>query len=144
MRLPRGALRSRNFRLLLACDVISGTGNAVAFVAIPFSVLAIGGSASDVGYVATASLLPMIAFLLVGGVAGDRFPRHKVMMAANGLQAVAQATAAILVLAGEARVWQLLVLVAVRGIGLGLYFPASQGLLPQTVPEDQRAQANAI
>ena len=78
MRLPRGALsrgalRSRNFRLLLACDVISGTGNAVAFVAIPFAVLSIGGSASDVGYVATASLLPMIAFLLVGGVVGDRF-----------------------------------------------------------------------
>jgi MFS family permease len=94
MRLPRGALspgalRSRNFGLL-ACDVISGTGNAVAFVAIPFAVLAIGGSASDVGYVATASLLPMIAFLLLGGVAGDRFSRHKVMMAANALQAVAQ------------------------------------------------------
>jgi MFS family permease len=69
----------------------------VAFVAIPFAVLAIGGSASDVGYVATASLLPMIAFLLVGGVAGDRFPRHKVMMAANGLQPVAQPAAACLV-----------------------------------------------
>jgi len=54
MRLPRGALQSRNFRLLVACDVISGTGNAVAIVAIPFAVLAIGGSASDVGYVATA------------------------------------------------------------------------------------------
>ena len=71
MRLPRGALQSRNFRLLLACDVISGTGSAVATVAIPFAVLAIGGSASDVGYVATASLIPMIVFLLVGGVAGD-------------------------------------------------------------------------
>ena len=47
-------------------------------------------------------------------------------------------------LVGEARIWQLLVLVAVRGIGPGLYLPASQGLLPQTVPEDQRAQANAI
>src|SRR5262249_25082802 len=80
----------------------------------------------------------------VGGVAGDRFARHKVMMTANGLQAVAQAIAAILVLTGHARVWQLLILVGLRGVGLGLYFPASQGLLPQTVPEDQRAQANAI
>ena len=144
MRLPRGALQSRNFRLLLACDVISGTGSAVATVAIPFAVLAIGGSASDVGYVATAYLIPMIVFLLVGGVAGDRFARHKVMMVANGLQAAAQGASAILVLAGEAQVWQLLVFAGVRGIGLGLYYPASQGLLPQTVPEDQRAQANAI
>lgn len=30
-----GPLRSRNFRLLLACDVISVTGTAVANVAIP-------------------------------------------------------------------------------------------------------------
>ena len=56
--------------MLLACDVISGTGNAVAFVAIPFAVLAIGGSASDVGYVATASLIPMIVFLARAGWRG--------------------------------------------------------------------------
>lgn len=137
-------MRSRNFRLLLACDVVSGSGNAVATVAIPFAVLAIGGTATDVGWVATAALVPMIAFLLVGGVAGDRFPRHKVMMVANALQAAAQATASILVLTGEAKVWHLMVLAAVRGTGLGFYYPASQGLLPQTVPETDRAQANAI
>ncbi len=137
-------MQSRNFRLLLACDVISGTGSAVATVAIPFSVLAIGGTAADIGWVATAALVPMIASLLVGGVAGDRFPRHKVMMAANAMQAAGQAAAAFLVLAGEARVWQLVVLAAVRGAGLGLYYPASQGLLPQTVPEADRAQANAV
>jgi MFS family permease len=144
MRLPRGALQSRNFRLLVACDVISGTGNAVAIVAIPFAVLAIGGSASDVGYVAAASLVPMLVFLLFGGVAGDRLPRHKVMMAANSLQAAAQGTSAVLVLTHHAFVWELLVLAAARGTGLGFYFPAAQGLLPQTVPEQDRAQANAI
>ncbi len=137
-------MRSRNFRLLLACDVTSGIGSAVAIVAIPFAVLAIGGTAADVGWVATAALVPMIAFLLIGGVAGDRFARHKVMMAANATQGTAQAAAAILMLTGTARVWELLVLAAVRGMGLGFYYPASQGLLPQTVPEGDRAQANAL
>jgi MFS family permease len=33
---------------------------------------------------------------------------------------------------------------AVRGAGWGFYFPAAAGLLPQTVPADQRAQANAM
>ena len=144
MRLPGGALRSRNFRLLAGCDVISGTGNAVAYVAIPFAVLRIGGDASDVGYVATASLVPMIAFMLLGGVAGDRFPRHKVIVAANSAQALAQGVAATLVFAHQARVWELIVLAAIRGTGLGFYYPAAQGLLPQTVPEEDRAQANAI
>src|SRR6266566_6591152 len=62
----------------------------------------------------------------------------------DGLQSAAQGAAAILVLTGQARVWELLALAAARGVGLGLYYPASQGLLPQTVPADQRAQANAI
>jgi MFS family permease len=144
VRLPRGPLASRNFRLLLGCDVVAGTGNAVALVAIPFAVLAIGGSVADVGYVAAASLVPMVAFLLVGGVIGDRMARHKVMMAANLIEGSAQAGSAILVLTGHAMVWELIVLSAVRGIGLGFYYPAAQGLLPQTVPAEQRAQANAI
>jgi MFS family permease len=134
--MPAGPLQSRNFRLFLACDAISVTGTAVAVVAIPFAVLAIGGSASDVGYVATAGLVPIIIFLLLGGVVADRLPRHRVIMAANMLQALAQGASAILVLADRARVWELMALAAARGIGVGFYFPAAQGLLPQTVPAD--------
>ena len=139
-----GPLRSRNFRLLLACDVISTTGTAVATVALPFAVLQIGGSASDVGYVAAAYLVPLIGFLLLGGVMADRLPRHQVMMAANALQALAQAASAGLLLAGHAQVWELAALAAARGVGSGFYLPAAEGLLPHTVPADQRAPANAL
>ena len=139
-----GPLRSRNFRLLLACDVISTSGTAVATVALPFAVLGIGGSASDVGYVAAAYLVPLIGFLLLGGVVADRLPRHQVMMAANALQALAQAASAGLLLAGHARVWELAALAAARGVGSGFYLPAAEGLLPHTVPADQRAPANAL
>ncbi len=66
------------------------------------------------------------------------------MMAANALQAVAQAAAAALVLAGRAEVWELVVLAAARGVGYAFYFPAEAGLLPQTVPADQRSAANAM
>ena len=142
--MPPGPLRSRNFRLLLACDVISASGTAVATVALPFAVLRIGGSASDVGYVAAAYLVPLIGFLLLGGVVADRLPRHQVTVAANALQALAQAASAVLLLAGHARVWELAALAAARGIGTGFYLPASEGLLPHTVPADQRAPANAL
>lgn len=140
----RGPLQSRNFRLLVACNVISVAGSAVSYVAIPFAVLKIGGSASDVGYVATAKLVPLIAFLLLGGVLADRLPRHKVMAAANALQALAQGTSAILVLTGQARIWQLVILAVAGGVGAGFYSPAAAGLLPQTVPPEQRPRANAL
>ncbi len=40
--------------------------------------------------------------------------------------------------------WQLVVLAAAGGGGVGFYYPAARGLLPQTVPPDQRSQANAL
>ena len=139
-----GPLGSRNFRLLAACTLISVAGSQAAGVAIPFAVLRSGGSASDVGYVATAELIAMIGCLLLGGVIADRLPRQHVIMAAEALQALGQGVAAALVLTGHARVWQLAVLAAIGGAGFGLYYPAVQGLLPQTVPASQRSQANAL
>lgn len=144
MRALPGPLGSRNFRLLVGCDVISLTGSAAALVAIPFAVLAIGGSASDVGGVATATLVPVLVFLLIGGVMADRLPRQKVMVAAGIVQAVAQATAAALVITGRGTVAELLVLAAARGTAFGFYLPAEAGLLPHTVPADHLGQANGI
>lgn len=144
MRIPAGPLASRNFRLLLACDVISTAGTAAAVITIPFAVLAIGGSATDVSCVAAAGTVPVVVFLLWGGVVADRLPRHQVMVAANAVQAAAQGSSAALVLAGHASVRALAVLAAARGAGLGFYLPAAQGLLPQAVPGGQLAQANAI
>jgi MFS family permease len=143
-RLLSGPLGSRNFRLLVACDVTSTTGSAMAYVAVPFAVLRSGGSASDVGFVAAAVLVPAIIFVLFGGVLADRLPRQRVMFAANVAQALTQATFAVLVLSGRARLWEMVVLMALRGCALGFYFPAAQGLLPQTVPADQLTPANAI
>jgi MFS family permease len=142
--LLRGPLSSRNFRLLSACSVISVGGSETAAVAMPFAVLRSGGSASDVGYVAAAELIAMIGTLLLGGAIADRAPRHRVMMAAEALQAVAQGAAAALLLTGHAHVWQLAVVAAAGGAGFGFYYPAAQGLLPQTVQPSQLAPANAL
>ena len=116
-----GALGSRNFRLLLACNVVSLTGSAVAIVAVPFAVLAVGGSAADVGYVTAAMLVSTIVFLLLGGVVADRVPRQRVMVAGDVVQAAAQGASAAVVLSGHGAVWQLLVLAAIRGAGFGFY-----------------------
>jgi MFS family permease len=125
-------------------NVISVTGSGFSSVAFPFAVLRIGGSASDLGYVATAALVPLIACLLLGGVVGDRLPRYRVIAGANTVQAAVQGTAALLLLTGQARVWELIVLAALGGLAFGFYLPAASGLLPQTVSPAERPRANAI
>jgi MFS family permease len=140
----RGPLSSRNFRLLVGCDVTSMVGTAMAGVAVPFAVLHIGGSASDVGFVSAAGLVPTVVFLLFGGVVADRMDRRRVMTLANLGQGAAQAGFAVLVLTGHARIWELMVLTAARGCAFGFYMPAAQGLLPQTVAAVDLASANSV
>lgn len=102
------------------------------------------GSKADLGYVLAARTVPMVAFLLVGGIWADRLPRHHVMVVSNVLSGASQAAVAVLLFSGHARVWQLAALAAVNGTSSAFFFPASSGIVPQTVPERFLQQANAL
>ncbi len=137
-------LRHREFRLLFAGRVVSFAGTAMAPIALAFGVLELGGSAGDLGLVLTLSILPQVVFLLVGGVIADRLPRQLVMVASNLVSGLAQAVAAFLLITGEAEIWHLAVVAVVRAIASSFFFPAQQGIIPQTVPLELLQPANAL
>ena len=91
-----------------------------------------------------AGWVPQIVFILVGGVVSDRLPRHLVLVGSNVVSGAAQLAAAGLLLAGSAELWHLAVAQVVRGAATSFFFPASTGLVPQTVPERLLQQANAL
>ncbi|NED35454.1 MFS transporter [Streptomyces sp. SID8499] len=143
-RLARPAWAGRNYTLLTAAAVVSGLGSSGALVAGVFAVLAVGGSATDVGLVAAARTVPLIVFLLVGGALADRLPRHRVMVAANALNCVSQALFAVLVLTGSAQVWQMAALSALGGTGQAFFSPAAEGMVLATVSGSRSGRAFAV
>ncbi|MYS46154.1 MFS transporter, partial [Streptomyces sp. SID5998] len=143
-RLARPAWAGRNYALLTAAAVVSGLGSSGALVAGAFAVLAVGGSATDVGLVAAARTVPLIVFLLVGGALADRLPRHRVMVAANALNCVSQALFAVLVLTGSAQVWQMAALSALGGAGQAFFSPAAEGMVLATVSGSRSGRAFAV
>ena len=114
----------------------------MAPIALAFAVLDIG-SASDLGLVLAAGWIPQIVFILAGGVWSDRLPRNRVMVVSNIVSAMTQAVVAVLLFSGTAEVWQLAVLAAMNGTAGAFFFPASSGIVPQTVPAPLLQQANA-
>jgi MFS family permease len=82
--------------------------------------------------------------MLVGGIWADRLPRHQVMVASNLVNGLVQAATAALLLSGHARIWQLILLSALGGTSFAFYFPASNGIVPQTVPQESLQSANAL
>jgi MFS family permease len=138
-----GALREREFRLLFTGQLISLLGDAFTSVALAFAVLSIG-SASDLGYVFAARSVPLVTFLLVGGVFADRLPRRLVMLTADVVRFGTQGATAVLILTHSAQVWELAALQALAGTATAFFNPASTGLTPMTVSGERLQQANAL
>jgi MFS family permease len=139
-----GPFRQREFRLLFLGRTVSIVGNAFANVALAFAVLELTGSKADLGYVLAARSLPQVVFLLAGGVWADRLARHRVMVVSNVVSGLSQGAVAALLLSGHARVWQIAALAAVNGTSSAFFFPASTGIVPQTVPRSMLQSANAL
>jgi len=137
-------LAEREFRLLFVARTVSSLGGAVAPVGLAFAVLDLTGSKADLGYVLAARAVPTVVFILFGGVWADRLPRHLVMVACNVVSGASQALVAALLLSGQAQIWELMALSAVNGASSAFFFPASQGLVPQTLPQRLLQQGNAL
>ena len=119
-------------------------GSAMAPVALAFAILnTLHGSPTDIGIVLATRQVVVILLLLFGGVWGDRLQRSRVMVGSNIISGLSQAIAAVLLLAVGATIWELAVLAAINGASTAFFFPASTGIIPQTVPPTMLQQANA-
>ncbi|ATL26043.1 transporter, putative [Streptomyces formicae] len=142
--LRRPSWAGRNYTLLTAAAIVTNLGSHGALIAAAFAVLDAGGDGGDVGLVAAARTLPLVLFLLIGGAVADRLPRHHVMVAANALNCFSQAAFAVLVLAGEPQLWQMMLLTGLGGIGQAFFGPAAEGMLMSSVSGEQASRAFAL
>ena len=137
-------LRDRRFRWYFASRAVDLLGDIMGSVALVFAVLEVSDSPSALGIVLAAHSIPMIAFLLVGGVLADRFGRTLVIQISNVTAGVTALAIAALVLSGTAEIWQLAALTAINGVAAAANQPALAGLLPQLAPKGALQQANAL
>jgi predicted MFS family arabinose efflux permease len=130
--------------LLFTGQLISLLGDSFTSIALAFAVLDLTGSASDLGFVFAAKTIPLVTFLLIGGVFADRLPRRAVMLVADVTRMGSQGAVALLVLTHSAHIWELVILQAVAGTASAFFNPASTGLTPMTISPERLQQANAL
>jgi predicted MFS family arabinose efflux permease len=134
----------RDFRLLLADRLIAPASVGFSIVGVSFAVLKATNSATDLSYVLAAQIAPSLVFALIGGVAADRFPPQRVIVAANLFMALGEGTFGVLVLTGRTPLWAMIGLETITGTGAAIFYPASQALLPRLVPRGLLQEASAI
>lgn len=137
-------LRIRDFALLFGGTTVSMFGDGIYIVAIAWQVYDLSNAPTALSLVGVAWTLPMVLFLLVGGVLGDRFDRRRLMIGADALRALAIGVIAVLAFAGALELWHLVALVAVYGAGEALFAPNFQAVVPDVVPQRLLVQANSL
>lgn len=135
-------LRHSDFRNLFFGQAASTIGDRIIFVALALYVTEIG-SPTDVGIVLAAATIPLVGFLLIGGVWADRLPRHRVMIVTDLVRFALHALLAALIFTGAVEIWHLVVIEALFGTAEAFFRPAYTGLVPQTVPEELIQDAKA-
>jgi MFS family permease len=137
-------LRDRDFRLLWTGATASLLGDGAFLVALAWQVYAMSGGPAGMSLVGIAMTVPTITFLLIGGVASDRFERRWLLIGADLLRAVALALLAGLTIGGQVELWHVVVLAALYGTGAAFHAPAFDALVPEILDGDRLTQANAL
>jgi len=138
-------LAIRDFRLLLIDRLLAPFSMGFSLVGVSFAVLKVTGSTADLSYVLAAQTAPMLVFSLLSGVFADRFRPQRVIMAGNLAVVVGEGVFGLLMLAsGHPPLWAMISLEAVNGIGGAVFYPASQALLPQLVPDTMLQEGSSI
>jgi MFS family permease len=138
------ALRHRPFALLWLGQSISALGDGAYYIALAWLILLLTGSATALGVVVIANAVPRLVFLLLGGVAADRFSRRAIMLWSDSGRAALVLLIALLAWAHLLQLWHLIVLGLFFGFVDGFFTPAYQSIPPQIVPKEDLPSANAL
>jgi len=123
---------------------VSLLGDGVFLVAMAWQVYALSNAPTALAVVGIAMTIPTIVFLLLGGVASDRIDRRRVMLSADLVRGLAIGLLAVLSLTGALALWHVVAIVAFYGAGTAFFNPAFDALVPEVLPAEQLAEANAL
>ena len=137
-------LRYYNFRLFFAGQLISLVGTWMQTVAQSWLVYRLTGSSALLGLVGFSGQIPVFLFAPLGGVAADRYNRHRMIVVTQSASMALALILAALTLTGQVRIWHLFVLSAILGVVNAFDIPARQSFLQEMVGRADLINAIAI
>src|SRR4051812_11971860 len=135
---------SRDLRLLLGGELVTGMGTQAALVALPYQLYVETGSAFLTGLLGAVELVPLMAMALLGGALADRHDRRRLLLADQAGLVLGAGTLAALAFAGSPPVAALYVLGAwMAGFG-AIQSVATAAIVPNLVAPGLLRQALAL
>ena len=135
----------KGFTKLASARFISNLGNGITPVAMSFGVLGLpNGSASALSLVLGSQMIPLLLFMLFGGVVGDRYKRNKIVGGSDILGSAFVMVSATSFIFGFVSIPLLCVMGALFGVLNALWWPAFSGVLPEILPKERLQRGNSV
>lgn len=140
----KSVLANPSFRKLVASRLISNFGNGIGPIALSFGVLDLpNGNAGTLSLVMFAQMVPLVAFMLFGGVIADRYPKALMVGGSDVALSIIVFLNASLFITGHATISSTAFLAFITGILHALWWPAMSTLTPDIVAEEELQTANS-
>ena len=139
-------LRNRSLAAVMVAELVSLTGSAMTFVALPWFVLVTTGSTARMGWVLAAELIPVGLFGIPAGTVVARLGAKRTMNISDAARAPLLALIPILHWTGDLSFPVLLAITFAVGAFLAPYYASSRLILPEVLGEDEQlvAQGSAF
>jgi MFS family permease len=136
-------LRNRSLAALIVAEVVSTTGTAMTFLALPWFVLETTGSATRMSVVLAAELVPVAVFGIPSGALVGRLGARRTMLLGDALRAPLIALVPALHWAGWLSFGLLVAIVFVLGLFSAPYFASQRTIVPELFGDDETVVAKA-
>jgi MFS family permease len=139
-----GALTHRNYRILWFAALASTIGTWMQAYAQSWLIFSLTKSNFYLGIDSFLGQLPVLLFMLIGGVIADRHDRRRLLTGSQYVQATSAFVLTMLVVTGHVSVWFIFALSFISGCGQAFGGPAYQSLVPSLVPRKDLPNAIAL
>src|ERR1700744_3817474 len=133
---PFAALAVPNFRRYVSGQSLSLIGTLVETVAQALLVLRLTHSGMVLGLTTAARYAPILLLSPYAGLLVDRYAKRRVLLATQAGLGLVSAALGVAVLAGDIRLWQVVVLAVLFGILSAVDNPARQAFTQEVVGRD--------
>ena len=133
--------------LFLASQAVTLLGSSIVQFAIIWYVTLETSSGGWVALLSAAAYIPQFLISFFAGVWADRYPRKRLIIAADGAIAIATLALALQhpqIARNETIYVALVVISTIRSLGTGIHTPAVNATVPQLVAEDYLMKFNGI
>jgi ENTS family enterobactin (siderophore) exporter len=134
----------RDFRWLYFGSVISGVGNQVTRIVLPYQVYGLTHSTLAIAVLTAVQLVPLLVLSLVAGSVADAVDRRRLLLVTHVLLAITSLALAVLAVQHEPPLVAILIVAAVSASLGAITQPARASATPRLVPPQRLPAAIAL